>query len=278
MTLGNSYLVTEDNLNALRQWFIRYVQSFDSGDPIVSQAVTLKKDHSLRVCDEILNIGKRLDLSPEHLRLAEAIALLHDVGRFEQVKRYRTFVDMKSEDHGELGVKVLHAEKALALLNEATQELILKAVAYHNRMAVPEDESPMCIYFTSLLRDADKLDIFNLVTDFYCAPPEERNSTVELDLPDTPLVSEDVLDGLRNRKMIKLNQLQSLNDFKLLQMAWIYDINYQPAFQMIQERRYLERIRNTMPASETIDRIYERLSLDLQQRAESRVTLKSPSF
>jgi len=275
MTLGNSYLVTEDNLKNLRQWFTGYVQSFDSGDPIISQAVTLKKDHSLRVCDEILTIGRRLDLSPENLRLAEVMALLHDVGRFEQVKRYRTFVDMKSENHGELGVKVLQTEKPLASLNEATQELILKAVAYHNRMTIPEDESPVCIYFTNLLRDADKLDIFNLLADYYYTPPETRNSTVELNLPDTPAISDDVLAGLRNRQMIKLQQLQSLTDFKLLQMAWIYDINFQPTFQMIHDRRYLERIRNTMPASETIDRIYERLSLDLQQCAESSAPLIS---
>jgi len=278
MTLGNSYLVTEDNLTALKQWFARYVQSFDSDDPVISEAVTLKIDHTLRVCGEILNIGRRLDLSAAHLRLAEATALLHDIGRFEQVARYRTFVDMKSENHGELGADVLRKEKALAFLNEATQELILKAVAYHNRLSVPEDESPVCIYFTNLLRDADKLDIFHLVVSYYSAPPGERNSTVELDLPDTPTLSEDVLAGLQNRQMIKLHQLQSINDFKLLQMAWIYDINFRPAFQIIRERRYLESIRRTMPASEAIDRIFERLLLDLQHYIENSANLKTPSL
>jgi hypothetical protein len=53
--------------------------------------------------------------------------------------------------------------------------------------------------------------------------------------------------------MICMQQLRSLNDFKLLQMAWIYDVIYQPAFQMIYEQDYLKKIRDKLPASEKID-------------------------
>jgi hypothetical protein len=53
------------------------------------------------------------------------------------------------ENHGGLGVKVLQHEKTLAALNEDTQELVLKTISYHNRLSVPEDESHMCIYFSS---------------------------------------------------------------------------------------------------------------------------------
>ena len=60
----------------------------------------LKEKHSLRVCNEILNIGKNHNLTDNNLRLAEAMALFHDIGRFEQYTRYQTFVDKKSENHG----------------------------------------------------------------------------------------------------------------------------------------------------------------------------------
>ncbi|MBL7226115.1 MAG: HD domain-containing protein [Desulfobacteraceae bacterium] len=43
----------------------------------------LKADHTSRVCEAIVNIGRSLDLSREDLCLAEAAALLHDIGRFE---------------------------------------------------------------------------------------------------------------------------------------------------------------------------------------------------
>ena len=277
MTSGLSHPVTENDLTTLKQWFGKYVHSFYSTDPIVQQAVKLKEDHSLRVCTEILGIGRKLALSVEDLRLAEVMALFHDIGRFEQVTRYQTFVDGKSENHALLGVKVLLEENTLSLLNEETRELILKAISYHNRMAVPEDEHPVCIYFSNLLRDADKLDIFNVFADYYCAPHQERNSAVELDLPDTPVISDDVLDGLQNGRMVKMQQLRSLNDFKILQMAWIYDINFRPTFQTIRERNYIGLIRNSMPPSEKIDRIVEQLSANLQKYTEACISKPSPA-
>ena len=256
MASQNQYQLTESDLNNLKAWFFQYVQSFHSIDPIVQEAMVLKEKHSLRVCNEIRNIGKELGLDDNNMRLAEAMALFHDIGRFEQYTRYQTFVDKKSENHGELGVKVLQQEKALAALDEETQELILKAISYHNRLSVPEDESAVCIYFSKLLRDADKLDIFNLVSTYYYVDHAERSAAVELDLPDLPEVSAEIMDSLQEGKMISMQQLRSLNDFKLLQMAWVYDINCQPTFQMIHERGYLKKIRDTLPASERIDQIY----------------------
>lgn len=268
MTSQNQYQVTESHLENLKQWFSGYVKSFYSTDPVVQQTIELKEKHSLRVCNEILNIGKKLILSDNNLRIAETMALFHDIGRFEQFTRYKTFVDKKSENHGELGVKVLQQEKTLVDLNEDTQVLILKAISYHNRLSVPEDESPACIYFSKLLRDADKLDIFNLVSTYYYSSNSERSAAIELDLPDTPTVSDEVMIGLHDGKIIGMQHLKSLNDFKLLQMAWIYDINYQPTFQMVHERGYIKKIRDTLPASKKIDQIYYRLLHHLKKCSE----------
>lgn len=268
------YLLAESDLNDLKQWFAHYVRSFHSSDPTIQEAMVLKEKHSLRVCKNILNIGKELNLSHNNLRLAEAMGLFHDIGRFEQYTRHRTFVDKKSENHAELGVKVLQQENTLAALDKNTSELIMKAISYHNRMSIPDDETHICIYFSKLLRDADKLDIFNLVSTYYYAAPEERSAAVELDLPDTPAVSDDILTSLLDGKMISIQQLRSLNDFKLLQMAWIYDINYQPTFKMVQERDYLKKIRDTLPVSEKIDQIYYRLLHHLKKCSEFSDTIQ----
>ncbi|WP_158302920.1 HD domain-containing protein [Syntrophus aciditrophicus] len=243
----------------LKDWFYRYVRSFYSSDSIIQQAILLKEKHSLRVCNEILNIGKKLDLSHNALRLAEVMALFHDIGRFQQFVRYQTFVDQKSENHGELGVRILKQEKALAALDRDARELILKAISYHNRLTIPENESPICTYFSRLLRDADKLDIYYVVTTCYNSNGTERKAAVELDLPDTPEVSGEILISLIEEKMISLHQLKSLNDFKLLQMAWVYDINYLPTFRMIYERNYLRKIRDTLPGTEEIEQVYCKL-------------------
>jgi putative nucleotidyltransferase with HDIG domain len=266
MHLQHTYKLSEENLNKLKAWFRQYVQSFYSSDPHVQQAMVLKEEHSLRVCKEILNICRMLNLSDNDLRLAEAMALFHDIGRFEQFTRYQTFADKKSENHAELGVNILQKEKILATVDETTRDLILKTVSYHNRLSIPAEESPVCIYFSRLLRDADKLDIFELVSTYYYIDNAERSAAVELYLPDTPDISEDVLANLEEGKMANIHDMKSLNDFKLLQMAWVYDINFQPTFQMIHERGYLKKIRDTLPASARIDQVYTGLLSHLEKK------------
>jgi len=60
-------------------------------------------------------LGKGLHLNQKDLNLAKTIALLHDVGRFEQYERYRTFDDYKSEDHVHLSLNVLNQEEVLRI-------------------------------------------------------------------------------------------------------------------------------------------------------------------
>jgi hypothetical protein len=268
MALQNQYQVKEFDLHNLKQWFHRYVQSFYSSDPDIQQAIVFKEKHSLMVCEEIMNIGRQIELSHNNLRLAEVIARFHDIGRFEQFKCYHTFADGKSEDHAQLGVKVLQQQHTLAALDPETRELILKAISYHNRLDVPEEEDHICIYFSKLLRDADKLDIFNLVINYYYNPTKERSAAVGLDLPDIPSFSDEIVNSIHEGKLIGKHKLQSLNDFKLLQMAWIYDVNFQPTSQMIEKRDYLKKIRNTLPASDKIDQIYNLLLNHLQKCSE----------
>ena len=54
----------------------------------------------------VANAEHNLNLEKEDIKLAELIGLLHDIGRFEQLKRFNTFVDKKSINHGEFGGEI----------------------------------------------------------------------------------------------------------------------------------------------------------------------------
>jgi len=255
----NNYHLTEKNLEQFKAWFTNYVHSFYVADPVLQPDLVLKEKHSRRVGLEIINIGSKLGLCDNDLRIAETMALLHDIGRFEQVTRYQTFSDRKSVDHAEMGLLVLKQEKALAALDENTRELILKAISYHNRLTIPAEESGTCLFYSRLLRDADKLDILALFANYYYVDARKRSSIVELDLPDEPELSPDVLNDLQQGKAVNMRQLKFLNDFKLLQMGWVYDVNFQPTLQAIHSHGYLKKIRNTLPSLVTIDQIYTKM-------------------
>lgn len=252
-------MIHEKTLARLKRWFEEYADTFHTEDPEHARNIDLKIEHTRRVCTEILDIGRSLHLDNKDLRLAEVMALFHDVGRFEQYAHYGTFDDLKSEDHAKLGVKVLNNSAVLEGIHRNTRQLILRVIGYHNGRTLPEHETKACLFFTKLLRDADKLDIFRVVTDYYRKKDGTRNGSIELDLPDAPEVSEEVCADLAAGRIVKTASLRTLNDFKLLQMAWIYDVNFPRTFQLIRDRGYLEVIRNALPQSETIADIYDKV-------------------
>ena len=249
--------VSRENLKEIKDWFADYVDSYKKGDPEIQENIELKEDHTGRVCKEILRIGERLGLTEEELNLAELIALLHDVGRFEQYARYRTFKDSKSENHAELGVKIIEEKEILKRLNDDVQDTIVKSIRYHNHPTLPADERESLLFYSKLLRDADKLDIWKVVTDYYSRKDGKRNRALELELPDSPGYSQEVARNLKNKKSVHMKYVRNLNDFKLLQAGWIFDINFEPSMEMVKQRRYLQKIREALPESAEIDEIFD---------------------
>lgn len=239
--------IEKADLVNIRTWFSDYVSAYKKGDPGIQENIELKEDHTSRVCKEILTVGEKLGLSDDELRLAEIIALLHDVGRFEQYARYGTFNDRISVNHAQLGIDILEENKVLKDLDPEIRDIVIKSISHHNRPALPEEEDESCIFYTRLLRDADKLDIWKVVTDYYHRNNEKRNAGLELDLPDSPGVSPGVVEDIRNKRAVNMKNINNLNDFKLLQMAWVFDINFQPTLEIIRERHYLDKIKSVLP-------------------------------
>jgi len=263
------YGLDRQKLAKLKYWFADYVRSFCLDDPMHQRNFILKEEHSRRVGQESLIIGRKIGLDAEELLLSETIALLHDIGRFEQYARYKTFVDIHSENHAELGISILSRYGTLDDFDTAAQHIIVQAIRHHNRAALPRGENGEWLQYARLLRDADKLDIWRVVTEYYDRSDDERNEAIELGLPDTPEISEQVLQDLSSRAIVQVRHLRTLNDFKLLQMGWVFDINFTATCRLISERGYLQRIRTVLPANDDIDGIYNLMRQHLAQRISS---------
>jgi putative nucleotidyltransferase with HDIG domain len=249
-------------------WFEDYVSRFAFDDRVIRENMDLKAEHTRRVCEAIVNIGESLDLSREDLCIAEACALLHDIGRFEQYSRYGTFSDYRSEDHAALGAKIIQQNRALHGFEPGVADIIIRVVRYHNRALLPVGEEARCLFFLKLLRDADKVDIWRVVTDYYNSAGNSRNQTIELDLPDIERVSDPVYTSLMKGKIVRMGDLKTLNDFKLLQIGWVYDINFPRTFQIVREKGYLEKIRDALPRTcVRATQIYERARAYLERNA-----------
>ena len=253
----------------LKKWFSSYVQDVMDRHPDTRHALKLKEDHTFRVCEEIVGIGRELALEGSALLLAEICALLHDVGRFEQFARYRTFGDHRSVNHGEWGVKILQEKGVLKNLDQTLQDVILKSILYHNRPSLPAKESESVLFFARLLRDADKLDIWRIMTESFREKKNQYGGDpgVAFGLPDSPEISEPIYHNLINGRVADVACLKTMTDYKLLLAGLVYDVNFIPTFQRVMERRYLDIIRETLPLEDRVREIYSVVESFLREKS-----------
>lgn len=243
------------DLEFFKEWFSDYCRTFYSDNAEDQKNFVLKEEHTLHVCENIVQIAKELSLDENRILLAETIALFHDIGRFPQYSMYKTFRDSNSVNHGLLGADTLIENKILKNLPLDEQELIIQSVKFHNAFSVPKKEKKEIIFFIQLIRDADKLDIWRVFLEYYDAPDEDRASAVSLNLPDTSDYTQEVIEVIYKKRIVSLSSIKTLNDFKLLQLSWIFDLNFKPSFQFLLKRNYINRIISHLPKTEEITNV-----------------------
>jgi len=257
----------QEQLEKFRAWFDSYVAGFYGDDEYVNANIELKDKHSRRVCEEMLYLADELGLSDNQRRVAEAMALLHDIGRFEQFIKYRTYNDPRSVNHCLLGVEVLRKTNILDGIEDNERGLIEKAIEYHGLRELPADLDGDVLLFSQLLRDADKLDIFYVVIAYYdeCAR-NPNHFKLEVELPDEPGYSHDVLKLVLNGHRMDYHILKSWNDMKLCQLSWIYDINFVATLRRIKQRKYVDKIISHLPKNEEIEKVKKSVLGYIEQR------------
>lgn len=247
----------KDDLELLRKWFLDYTAQFFSSDPFIQKNFDLKTEHTKRVCQNILLLAKAQGIGEEKCRLAETIALFHDLGRFEQFLKYKTFYDSESENHALLSLKILEKAEILASFPLAEKNIILKAIEYHNLIEIPIleydeslEDSRELLFYSRLIRDADKLDILKLVSQD--CKEKERNPALEYSLPDTPGCAQAIIADILENRMAKIGDVKNRNDMKLLRLSWVFDINFLATFVILKQEGYLDIILSSISDVEEI--------------------------
>lgn len=256
--------MADASLPRIEQWMDGYYATFPPGSPTVADALAMKIDHCRHVREEARAIAAGLGLDSRQAECAAIAGLLHDVARFEQYSRFGTFVDARSYNHGVRGSEIIAEARVLSALPDADALAVTEAVRHHNGLAIPAGLSETGNLLTRIVRDADKLDIYRVAVGVYTGTA--RNSAVELELPDSPGVSPAVVARILGGSMARICDLTRLSDFKLLQMAWITDVNFTPTLALIHDRGYLASIRSTLPHLPEVDDVYRTMTGILDSR------------
>mgnify|MGYP001624327424 FL=1 len=213
--------------------FDEYVSNYD---PTVGR-IKLKIEHIKRVAENIKNIALEQDLDSEQIKLAEIIGLLHDIGRFEQVRLYDTFSDKISVNHGEYGVKVLFKDGLINKfkLSEKDKEIVKLAILNHNRDKIQEGLDDEQLLYAKMIRDADKLDIYYTMCKY------DFKDTFWYPDFDCEEISDLIMNEFKNDKKVNYADIKNNADVIVIFYAYVYDLYFETTKNILKEKNYLEK-------------------------------------
>ena len=218
----------------VKEQFASYTRNYDPEDT----KIALKIAHTYRVADNCEQIAKSIGLTDEEVEFAWLSGMLHDIGRFEQVKRYNTFIDSESVDHAEFGADLLFGEEGLIsdYIDDRDWDAMLEIVIrQHNKYRMDETISGRTLVFCNILRDADKVDILRVNIE---TPMEEiYNVTEEVLL--TSGVSEKVMEQVRERHAINRDIMDSPAEHLIGHIALTFELVYEKSRELAKEQGYV---------------------------------------
>ena len=211
--------MTEKDYEQVKNAFDSYYQSYQD----ISDDIRHKYDHSYRVAHLMEMIAKRLGYLDSDIILARTIGLLHDIGRFEQLKQTKSFKD-KQFDHAKYAVTYLfelgHIKDFVTTRKYDT--IIKEAIDCHNQYELDPKIHEESLPFCKMIRDADKIDIYEVCALYY----EDTYDGV---------ISPEVEKEFQEEHPIHKSKVKTSSDSVLQMMAYVYDFNYDESFDMLVE-------------------------------------------
>lgn len=243
--------------------FAEYVRNYDPSD----EKIKLKIDHTYRVAGLCQRIAESLGLSEPDVDIAWLLGMLHDIGRFEQIRRFGTFNDVQSVDHAEFGADLLFKEGLIRKFAEGYYEecelaepenqedeqiiknnehhnkdtgLLEMAIRQHNKYRVKEDLTERQRMFCDILRDADKVDIFKVNADI----PMEIIYDVTTEELKNGVITKEVLESFYKKETVLKSVRRSAVDHIVGHISLLFELVYKESYRQAKEQGYVYKLLN----------------------------------
>lgn len=230
------------NINKATTQFNQFLKQFDTNDP----KIKLKIIHTFGVVQYTKEVCKRMNCSIEDTNLALIIALLHDIGRFEQARLYDSF-EPTTMNHAHYGCIYLFDQGHIREYVEETtyDEIIYKAIYHHSDYQLDTSMDDKTLFFCHLIRDTDKLDNCRV----------KLEDDIEILLNETKeqvgseTINEVVWNSCLHYQSVYLLDRKEKIDYWVSYIAYFFDIHFKESFQIIYENDFVSKIIHRIPYS-----------------------------
>ena len=226
-----------------KQEFEKYLDEYDRED----EQICLKIVHTYGVMKYAGEIARKMECSGEDVERAELIGLLHDIGRFEQIRRFHSF-EPGTMDHAMYGADLLFGPEQMIrrfVKDPSFDQLICVAIAKHSDFKLEGIEDERTLLHARLIRDADKLD--------NCRVKLEESMETLLDMDEKTVgaspISPKVWESCKAEESVLSADRKTGMDYWMSYLALYFDINFPETYQIIKEQDYIRRIAERVPYS-----------------------------
>ena len=219
-------------------------QAYTSRYDLSNGMIRHKVEHTLRVAENCERIAASLGMNSEDVTFAWFLGMLHDIGRFEQVRRFGTFIDSVSVDHAEFGADLLFHEKLMdsfpaESLREDDLRLLETAIRLHNKLTLPENLDERTRRFCEIIRDADKADIFRVVAEL---PFEERIGSSRGLIQEEGEASGAVMDCVLEHRCVPRAIRKNRFEGHISHCCFAFELVFPETRRIVREQGFLNRL------------------------------------
>lgn len=240
--------------DALTSWFRDYVDGFRLEGGKHHPMVELKLGHSARVAMVARTIAEDAAWTGDEVNLAQIAGLLHDVGRFSQWAEFGTYRDSVSTNHAARGHTVLERSDVLAIVRTEERDRLVTSLLMHNLRDLPADVPEPSRALCELVRDADKLDLWEIIFGHVV------DGTLQDLLPERdaePVANPELLREIAETKRATYLHVRTLADYLLTSIAWVYDLNFPTSARIARERNVVGRLAQHLPDTADVRKTVE---------------------
>ena len=200
----------------------------------------LKVVHTYHVVDNAVMISKKQGLSEEDTNLAALIGILHDIGRFDELKNLKKF-DSVGNDHAMFASKILFEEGLITnfIDTDKYNNIIKKAIENHNKKQIEDGLSDKELLHAKIIRDADKLDNYRVKQEEKIENifPGIVNSKEEL---ENSLISDNVYNSVMKEECVDIKDRKYPLDYWICVLAFTFDLNFKETLSIVKENNYID--------------------------------------
>jgi len=223
---------------------------------MTDEKIALKVKHTYHVAELCEQIARSEGMSEDDISLAWLSGMLHDIGRFEQIRRYGTFSDANSIDHAQFGADLLFSEGLILNFpypDESWTPILEQAIRCHSMYRIPDTICGRNLIFCQILRDADKIDILRVQVE----TPVEKIYDVTSEELQTSEISPQVMNSISEKHATLRSLKKTPVDHIAGHISLVFELVFSESWHIVEKQGYLEKLLSFSSQNETTNKQFQ---------------------